>query len=179
MNGEKLRELRTKHHVSIRDLADYLGVSERTYQSYERNERDPSTKTLAKLVLYFGVSADYLIDADRKPEYSSDEDKTPNYKMKYLTLEEAAKLKPMCDNRHPDFAIYDKKDPHVMWIVEDRSGNLADALIKCTDALKRIQPEEGSLDKKENRLLAVFKKLSEKQQDSIITSAELLAETNK
>lgn len=61
MNGDRLRDLRVANGIKVDEMAAMLDVSLRTYQSYERNERDPSTVTLAKLVVIFGVSADYLI----------------------------------------------------------------------------------------------------------------------
>ena len=68
MNGNRLKALRTTHNYRSEDMANLLGVSMRTYQSYERNERDPSTITLAKLVVCFGVSADYLIGTSDVPD---------------------------------------------------------------------------------------------------------------
>lgn len=184
MNGEKLKELRLKKHISIKELSDYLDVSERTYQSYERSERDPSTTTLAKLVVYFGVSADYLIDVKDKPEPPSITQVSYPLIVKELKHDNPLKLdqktvKKFCKYLEDNPIGKDDSTKHCLYIDDDKSARLIVALEKCTDALKRIQPEEGSLEQKENRLLAVFKKLSEKQQDNIITSAELLAEANK
>lgn len=67
MNGDRLKSLRTAHNYRVEDMAELLNVSIRTYQSYERNERDPSTVNLAKLVVCFGVSADYLIGTSDVP----------------------------------------------------------------------------------------------------------------
>lgn len=67
MNGDRLKSLRISHNYKVEDMAELLNVSTRTYQSYERNERDPSTLTLAKLVVCFGVSADYLIGTSDIP----------------------------------------------------------------------------------------------------------------
>lgn len=68
MDGDRLKSLRISKKYRAEDMAELLGVSTRTYQSYERNERDPSTMTLAKLVICFGVSADYLIGIADTPE---------------------------------------------------------------------------------------------------------------
>lgn len=67
MCGDRLKSLRLAHNYKADDMAKLLNVSLRTYQSYERNERDPSTVNLAKLVVCFGVSADYLIGTSDVP----------------------------------------------------------------------------------------------------------------
>ena len=67
MIGERLKKLRTLNSYQTKDMADLLGVSQRTYQSYERGQRDPSTVTLSKIAVCFGVSADYLIGVSDVP----------------------------------------------------------------------------------------------------------------
>ena len=64
MNGKRLADLRKARNLNIEDVAPKIGVSPRTYYSYESNQRDPSTLTLAKIAIFFGVSADYLIDIE-------------------------------------------------------------------------------------------------------------------
>lgn len=176
MNGEKLKQLRLKHHISIKDISEILNVSERTYQSYERNERDPSTKTLAKISAYFGVSADYLIDADLNRSdrngVITDHNTSPTYGYDPKLYKAWADMISESGENESD-------GPKIIAVNDKVGKEIIIALDKCTTALKRIQPEEGASSKKENRLLAAFKKLSEKQQDSVITNAELLAENNK
>ena len=74
MNGSRLKELRQNKECKISDLSELLGVSVRTYQSYEREERDISTDNLAKLVNYLNVSSDYIIGvSDSKKRFTANE----------------------------------------------------------------------------------------------------------
>lgn len=98
MDGDRLKTLRISQGYKVEDMADLLGVSTRTYQSYERNERDPSTITLAKLVICFGISADYLIGISDTPESFVDSLKKEQtrqmpslFSKKYYTLDDYGK----------------------------------------------------------------------------------------
>lgn len=57
----KLRELRTAKGLTIKALAEELGIKESTLSKYERSEREPNIETLIFLANYFDVSVDYLI----------------------------------------------------------------------------------------------------------------------
>lgn len=59
--AKRLVELRTMKRVSRKEVAVRTGISERTYQRYENNERDPDAPILKKLSDYYDVSADYLL----------------------------------------------------------------------------------------------------------------------
>ena len=67
MDGKRLKRIREDQNFKPEDMAKLLNVSLRTYQSYERNERDPSTVNLAVLAVTFGVSSDYLIGVSDNP----------------------------------------------------------------------------------------------------------------
>ena len=58
--GSRIKERREQLGMTQRQLADKLGVTPRAYYSYECGDRDPSTLSLAKMAIFFGVSADYL-----------------------------------------------------------------------------------------------------------------------
>ena len=47
--SEKLKTLRTTHHLSQRDLADRVGVGKSQISYYENGERFPSADVLIKL----------------------------------------------------------------------------------------------------------------------------------
>ena len=65
--GEKLRQLRTQKNISQASLADALGVTRRTYISYERDGRYPrSAKTYDLLAKILGCTTDDLISEDDK-----------------------------------------------------------------------------------------------------------------
>ena len=65
--AKRLIDLRTLKNVSRREVAARIGISERTYQRYENNERDPDAPVLKRLADYYDVSADYLIGRTDTP----------------------------------------------------------------------------------------------------------------
>ena len=65
--GERLKQLRKEQKVMQKDLALFLEIPLRTFQSYEYNEVEPSVTILAKLADRFGVSLDYLIGRSDDP----------------------------------------------------------------------------------------------------------------
>ena len=64
--SEKLKTLRTTHHLSQRDLADRVGVGKSQISFYENGERFPSADVLIKLADVFRVSVDYLLGISRE-----------------------------------------------------------------------------------------------------------------
>ena len=63
-----LRKLRKGKELSLKQLGNYLGMSESTISLYENNKREPDIATLLKLADYFDVSVDYLLDRENKKE---------------------------------------------------------------------------------------------------------------
>lgn len=66
--GERLLILRRRKHISQKDIAAAHNISMRTYQYYERNEREPTVSVLISLADYFDVSIDYLVGRTDNPE---------------------------------------------------------------------------------------------------------------
>ena len=58
---ERLRMLRVENHMTQRQMADLMGITERNYQRWERGEVNASGTSLIFLGDYFHVSADYLL----------------------------------------------------------------------------------------------------------------------
>ena len=56
-----LKELRLEKGVSQKDVATYLGLTQKAYCFYELGTREPSIATLNKLCDYFEVTSDYLL----------------------------------------------------------------------------------------------------------------------
>lgn len=73
---ERLRECRVKKGVSVEEVAVKVGVAKRTYQGYERGERDISTVTLYKICQFLDVSADYLlgVEDEKSPPLTESEE---------------------------------------------------------------------------------------------------------
>lgn len=56
-----LKSLRKERGLSRQQVADILGVSKRTIESYEYGNREPNIEMLCKLADFYGVSIDYLL----------------------------------------------------------------------------------------------------------------------
>ena len=65
--SNRLKECRIDKSKTQKDVADYLGISERGYQNYEIGKREPKIETLNKLADYLNVSIDYLTGRADKP----------------------------------------------------------------------------------------------------------------
>lgn len=63
--GEKLRELRTRQQMTIRDLATALGYANNGYISLlETGKRKPSLDVIMRVAQFFGVTPDQLLRDD-------------------------------------------------------------------------------------------------------------------
>lgn len=63
---QKLKDLRTKHGYSQKQVAEKIGVSPSIVSGYETGERTPSTEVLLSLSYLYNCSCDYLLG--KKPE---------------------------------------------------------------------------------------------------------------
>ena len=61
MLTKRLTELREKNKISKKDIAQNLKISLRSYQRYEKGERNPDSDILLKIAILFNVSTDYLL----------------------------------------------------------------------------------------------------------------------
>ena len=61
MIGDILKQLRNENGMTIAKAAETFGVANRTYSSYELEEREPNLSLLIKLADFYNVSADYLL----------------------------------------------------------------------------------------------------------------------
>ena len=58
--GEKLKALRTSAGLTQKQLAEKVGVSDKSLGYYETNERTPRKNTIASISEYFNVPAEFL-----------------------------------------------------------------------------------------------------------------------
>ena len=58
--SDRIKELRKAKNMTQRQMADALGITERSYQRYEADS-NPNIETLIKLANFFEVSTDYLL----------------------------------------------------------------------------------------------------------------------
>ena len=59
--AKHLQELRKAKKLSRQTVADAIGISARSYQRYENNEREPTASTLVALANFYGVTIDELV----------------------------------------------------------------------------------------------------------------------
>ena len=59
--AERLRDLRLEKELTIKQLADKLGVRDSTITRWENNIIKPNSDNLYVIALFFGVSTDYLL----------------------------------------------------------------------------------------------------------------------
>jgi len=68
--NERLRELREDSNLTQKNLAKELMIDQRSLSFYEIGKYEPNLDTLSKIVLFFNVSADYLLGlTDNKIPY--------------------------------------------------------------------------------------------------------------
>ena len=66
--AERLQEARKHKHLTQKEVAAYLAMTERSYQHYEGNRRRPSYEVLVALADYFDVTTDYLLGRTDLPK---------------------------------------------------------------------------------------------------------------
>ncbi|MFD1316997.1 helix-turn-helix transcriptional regulator [Loigolactobacillus coryniformis] len=76
MFAQKLKDLRSKKHVTQQEIADFLGISRPAYTAYESGKRQPDYDILKKLATYFNVTTDFLLGQNQTPEWADKRDTT-------------------------------------------------------------------------------------------------------
>lgn len=59
--SSRVKELRKERGLKQAEMADILGIKERSYQCYEYRERYPDFPGLIAIADFFDVSLDYLV----------------------------------------------------------------------------------------------------------------------
>jgi transcriptional regulator with XRE-family HTH domain len=62
---KRFKELRLERKLTLRELAEYIGINYSTIACYETNKREPNIETLKKLISFFEVSLDYICGDDK------------------------------------------------------------------------------------------------------------------
>ena len=68
MLGKNIKELRKQKHLTQKDLAKLMHVSQQTIGAWETERAIPGSDTLALLANLFNVSTDYLLGRDTKED---------------------------------------------------------------------------------------------------------------
>ena len=63
----RLKELRLAKSMTLKAMADMLGMVQRNYQRYETGEVGPPLSKAIALADYFNVSLDYLVGRSDDP----------------------------------------------------------------------------------------------------------------
>lgn len=61
----KRMRLRFENNLTIKEAAEKLGVSPRTYSNYEQGKSKIPVKKLIEICLIYNVSADYILGFER------------------------------------------------------------------------------------------------------------------
>ncbi len=64
MIADRIHEARLKKGVSMRQAAMDMGFPYTTYVNYEKGVSEPNSEALAKIAIYYQVSADFLVGTD-------------------------------------------------------------------------------------------------------------------
>lgn len=63
-----LKNLRIERKLTQKQIATDLGISQPSYQQWEKGTRSPSGETLEKLADYFGVTTDFLLGREQNDD---------------------------------------------------------------------------------------------------------------
>ena len=61
MKFENIRNLRIDKGYTLKQIGEYLGISQNTYSQYEIGILNYPVEVIVKLALFYNVSADYLL----------------------------------------------------------------------------------------------------------------------
>ena len=71
----RIRDLREDRDLRQSDLAQAVGIDQRTISNYETGKSNPDSDALIRLADFFNVSIDYLVGRIRQDFYSSQDKK--------------------------------------------------------------------------------------------------------
>ena len=69
--GQRLKALRNEKKLKQKEIADFLGCTDRNYQKMEYGEVNIPGLTLIKLADYYDVSLDYLVGRSEERKKAS------------------------------------------------------------------------------------------------------------
>ena len=125
----RLKELRQKNNLTLKELGQKVGMANNTLSQYEIGKREPKLETWKKLADFFGVSVSYLQGIE--PDFSKVTVKTKEFIISELDKNyfndnkdrkyknSRSKLKQAVD----EYATYAKLDPKPIKIKTDNDKN--------------------------------------------------------
>ena len=91
---KRIKELRTKNHLSQQALADVLHVTQQSIHKYEHDLAVPELDILIHMANYFDTSIDYLVEITDNPAHCSTYDEKIFSKKELRVLEFYRTLSP-------------------------------------------------------------------------------------
>ena len=73
--ANRIREIRTRRGITMKQLGEIVDLAESTISQYETGKRQPDNETLLKISEYFGVTVGYLLGAE-EPEIVASTNRT-------------------------------------------------------------------------------------------------------
>jgi transcriptional regulator with XRE-family HTH domain len=65
--SKRLRKIRRERDVTLKTLADFLGIKNQSVSVYEKGGGYPTTENLLKLAKFFDISVDFLLGRTDNP----------------------------------------------------------------------------------------------------------------
>ena len=59
--AERLKQCRTERGLTQNEVAIFCDITEKAYQNYERNRREPKLSILIRIADFYDVLLDYLV----------------------------------------------------------------------------------------------------------------------
>jgi transcriptional regulator with XRE-family HTH domain len=109
--NKRLKRLREIKEVKQKEVAKYIGVSERVYGYYEKDRFPKDPNTIEKIANYFNVTVDFLLGKEKIPREAFENKKESDPKSEYYFVIEKAKssnISPERIDKLLDYLIGDK-----------------------------------------------------------------------
>ncbi|POR29374.1 transcriptional regulator [Paenibacillus polymyxa] len=144
ISGIKIRALRKSKQLTIKELADRVGLSSSAIGMYERGMRTPDLETIFILSRFFSVDLEYFFDGIERSNSNNkilNDDKIESAYLRKQILERSKGFCELCGNMAP-FISQDGQPYLELYILEsDDSTPLSKKNIAavCPNCLKKLQ----------------------------------------
>ncbi|NIM16958.1 MAG: helix-turn-helix domain-containing protein [Candidatus Aminicenantes bacterium] len=105
--GERLRMIRKKENLLLKEAGSACGISAQTLSRYENNDRKPDYEFLGRFVKHFNVSTDWLLFGETPIYRAADLDR--DVKESFIELSDLIRSKKIPDLNIPSKLDFTKK----------------------------------------------------------------------
>lgn len=95
--GSRLKKLRKQHHLTQKEVAEKLNITQVTISKYENNIIEPDNLNLNKLAELFNTSTDYLLGRTNNPSNDKDNVSVHYFERENLTDEDIEYINTMIE----------------------------------------------------------------------------------